>query len=481
MRYSISPKDMYALEQSVFAGGVSQEAVMEKAALAVAVTIEKVLGNLHGKRILFVCGQGNNGADGLAAARLLLKTGAKIDVFVSGDSKSSLHKKQLERLQGLPVRFFETLPDCASYDALVDALFGIGFHGCVDEKTEAIISRINTQAKLVFSVDVPSGMDAGSAYFAFPHVKADHTISFAYAKDGLLFAGKDRCGEIIVHEIEELNAFAHAKTKRIFSDKKELFALLPKKKAHFHKGMNGRAGLFVGSPGMAGAAVLAGKACAKSGVGLLSFLAPEGIENILQISVPHATLKDMDELEHMDAIGAGCGLGMERWEELSELIARKKDALILDADALHMLAKRPVFLGKGCAITPHILEAARLLSWTKEQVLQHPFSACEELYQKYGAMVLLKNNASIVYDGENFAINALSAPALAKGGSGDILLGLLTGLCAQMGLHFETLCCASLWLSSAGCLAEEKEGVYSATALDTLDMLGQASRQMYMF
>lgn len=545
---SVDCKTMYEIEKNAFEGGFTAEEAMEIAAMGMIQKIELSLGNLYSKRLLFVCGTGNNGGDGFACARLSLNAGASPLVLMLSSPRSELAKKQLALLEKLPVKIlnFEDFISGGNeedflniiekegdalrfknFDIIVDCLFGIGFKGSAGDGALSLINCINNSDMAVLSCDLPSGMNGDSANFLNPYVRADETITMGYLKDCLLFAGEDRAGRVFIRDIHGFGLEKlKGEVKAVVQTKEELRSLLPRKKSYFHKGNSGHLGLFVGSRGMAGAGVIAGRAAMKSGLGLASYISAEENALIYQISNPHIMLKSLDDLDVFTAIGAGCGLGTDREKELFELIERAACPVVLDADALNMLAKSPKKLGKSRVITPHVLECARLLDISKHDVLNAPFDAVKRLYERYECSILLKNNASICFDGESFIVNALEAKSLAKAGSGDCLLGLLAGIIAQKnarsydkndensllehrkdhfsseivldnsrltylnnkrgneGVNFmelpsnpygtdsKSLALASLWLSLAGNFAYERQGI-SSNINDVLDCLGQ--------
>lgn len=453
---SLDSKAMYEIEKNAWDEGYKQEDAMNIAAQGIVNRLEEKIGNLHSQRLLFVCGSGNNGADGFTAAFFAAKAGAKADVLIAKEPREALAVGRLEALKKIPVNIFsfdeqgqgyfldkrsfgaqknEFSPvqiELDSYAVIIDCIFGIGFKGELQGQMLDLVKKINSSRAIRISCDIPSGMEAGSASFS-SYVKADETISMGFCKDCLMFAGKDRAGDIIIKEIPFFSTEKIDRTdiKFIVQTKSEALKMLPDKKSFFHKGNSGHLGLFVGSEGMAGAGIIAGRAAMKSGLALASYIEPKGNAAIYQSANPHMMLKSLDDLDIFTAIGAGCGLGMNRQKELFELIEGAKCPLVLDADALNLLAKSPMKLGKTRAITPHILECARLLNCDRQEVLKAPFDAVKRLYEKYECLILLKNNASICYDGERFIVNALEAKSLAKAGSGDCLLGLLSGIIAQ--------------------------------------------------
>lgn len=475
---AVSPAYMRAWEQRAFARGVSALALMESAAGAIRDTLEEALGGLPNRRILFLCGGGNNGGDGLAAARLCRVRGAESAVWLLKEPGTKEARENYARLDGVPV-MEGGLPDAAGYDAVVDALFGTGLTRPLEGAALKLVRTLNGQKAFVLSVDIPSGMDGLTGNGEC--VRADMTLSLACPKAGVLLAGGDRTGVLRTADIglEDQDRPPDMDGRFSVTERSDLPGLLPARKQNAHKGDCGRVLLYAGSPGMAGAAAMAARACLRGGAGLVTIACEKEIEPVLQTLTPNAMCCPPSRAGDLprDVLAAGCGLGAskEKWDRLCALMDDHTPT-VLDADALNMLAMYPRSLNANVILTPHVGEAARLLDTDIATVLSDRVEAARRIHARYGCAVLLKSAASVLCDGTNTALNTVGTSALAKGGSGDALTGILAAVLAQQE-RFEPMTAmqaAALWLGLAGRKAEETHGVYSALTEDVIDAMGPA-------
>lgn len=478
MKWAVSPAYMRAWERRAFARGVSALALMENAACAVRDALEDALAGLKGRRILFLCGSGNNGGDGLAAARLCKERGAQAAVWLFKEPASAEAKDNDARLGTVPV-LRGALPDIEQYDAVVDALFGTGLSRPLEGEALQTVRALNAQDVFVLSVDIPSGMDGLTG--AGECVRADRTLSLGCPKAGVLLAGEGRTG---IHRAADIGLSEDDQPDGMegcfaVAEERDLPHLLPPRHKSAHKGDCGHVLLYAGSRGMAGAAAMAAKACLRGGAGRVTIACEGAIEPVLQTLVPSAMCCDADragDIAHQ-VLAAGCGLGVstDKWDRLMGLL-RADTPAVLDADALNMLAEHPVRLSPSVVLTPHVGEAARLLGVTAKDVLADPVGAARRIHAQHGCAVLLKSAVSVLHDGVNTALNTVGTPALAKGGSGDALAGILAAVLAQQKNTdmMAAMQAAALWLGLAGRAAEEQQGVYSVLTGDVIDAMGAA-------
>jgi hydroxyethylthiazole kinase-like uncharacterized protein yjeF len=386
--------------------------LMERAGAAVAAAARQVLGDNKGP-VLIVAGPGNNGGDGLVAARLLVEQGHDVTVVRAGS-------------EAIPAR---------DWRLAIDALFGIGLTRPIEGRLAAVVDQINALPCPVLAVDIPSGLCADTGRVLGVAVTATRTLSFIAGKPGLYtLDGPDHCGEV---SIDTLGIDPGAPEGRLVSP--DLFrACLQPRRRNTHKGDYGSVGIVGGAPGMAGAALLAGRAALQLGagrvyVGMLERLAVDPQQ-------PELMLRGADEIFGLaTVIAVGPGLGQSN--EAADLLRRALDSalpLVLDADALNLLAARPVLLkkvGRGdtpVVLTPHPAEAGRLLGTSTEDVQTDRLAAALELARRHRATVVLKGCGSIIAtpDGRWF-INATGNAGLASAGSGDVLTGMIAALLAR--------------------------------------------------
>ena len=499
----LAPMETQAWERSAFAGGVDPLLLMEDAARALCDRLLPLLGPPIGKRVLILCGCGNNGGDGAALARLLLREGCETRLVSLGAPKTDsarVMRRYYEALGGRAITCADTdgwtslcpALDAFHPDCVVDAIFGTGFHGEPDAlSAEAILWLNHRTTPTVFSVDIPSGMNGADGKAAVQRVtgeplcvRATHTVTLGCWKPGpLLTRMPEYVGSL---RLAPLSLPAPASDTWTLTP--EALRWIAPRAANAHKGTAGRVLMYMGSEGMAGAAAMAAKAALRAGAGLVTIACPHPLIPVLQTLVPNAMCVPaesvVERIPPHNVLAAGCGLGHSDQARacLERLLARETGPVILDADALNLLAGEPVALPPHAALTPHPGEAARLLSVPVEDVLDDPLQAARAIAEKYQSVVLLKGHVSVVTDGTRVLVQRRGAPALAKGGSGDALTGILAALCADRAvcgefadserLLFRTAL-ASLWLGLAGEEAQRQWGDRSALTGDVIDQLGR--------
>ena len=268
-------------------------------------------------------------------------------------------------------------------------------------------------------------------------------------------------------------------------DKNTVAALLPKRKRNTNKGDYGKAAIVAGSEEYTGAAYLAAAACLRAGAGYTTLFVPENILPYYVLKIPEVLLKkfvNLEELKAYDSIAYGMGMGVSRQvaDGAIWLIENFSGRLILDADALNSLAKycclEDVFARKkgDVLLTPHVKEFSRLCRQSVEEILANGFTAAKEFAARYKVNVLLKNALSVIENGENTFINERGTSGQAKGGTGDVLSGVIAGLCASGCTAFDGACVGAYVVGLAAELAGEKISEYSLTATELISYLGAA-------
>lgn len=266
-------------------------------------------------------------------------------------------------------------------------------------------------------------------------------------------------------------------------DQKAVAALLPKRKRNTNKGDYGKAAIVAGSEEYTGAAYLAAAACLRAGAGYTALFVPENIFPYYVLKIPEVLLKKLKNLEDLllfDSIAYGMGMGISRQvaDGAAWLIEHFSGKLILDADALNSLAKycslADVFARKkgDVLLTPHVKEFSRLAKISVEEILANGFNAAKEFALRHGVTVLLKNAVSVIENGKNACINERGTAGQAKGGTGDVLSGVIAGLCASGLSTFDGACAGAYAVGYAAELAGEKISEYSLTATDLISYLG---------
>lgn len=499
MQHVLTPKQMRQLEADAFLLGVNSLLLMEEAAQGAKTAILHRLGTLKDKRVLVLAGPGNNGGDGLALARLLQKEGASVytvltdapakkDAKINLDFLTALAPKTVQMLANTDVSALFATP----YDCVVDAIFGTGFHGELPEKILKLTEAMNqAQPGFVLALDAPTGLDSLTGEAAAGTVKASQTLALGYLKTGLCLASPVIIGSLRLAPLSLPDSLTQnigkGQTPVVYAPE-DLVGLLPKRRADAHKGDCGRVLLYAGSLGMAGAAAMAALACLRAGAGLVTIACDEEIIPVLQTLVPNAMCLPIKEVVKnppgYDVFATGCGLSHseEAWENIQALWDPDKPS-VFDAEALNLLANKPRVLGEQAVITPHPKEAARLLNQELDEIKRDALAAVEKLQEKYGCTVVLKGAKSLIFDGTRRAINLAGSAALAKGGSGDALTGVLAGLLAQqqagerLASPFVSASAACLWLGLAGEEAERLFGVHAPLTLEVINCLPDVIQQ----
>ena len=373
---------------------------------------------------------------------------------------------------------------------------GTGLRGAPDELTAQLIDAANSDAAdshaPVIAVDIPSGIDGetGAAPDAF--IRASATVTFHAPKRGLyLTARREAVGKLTIADIGlwEMTYVTGTLKKALHPPLCSVYTplalrYLGKRKLSAHKGDCGRVLIYAGKTGMAGAAAMCLKAAVTAGAGLTTAACEKGIMPILQTLVPNAMCMEIGEAAQSppayDVLALGCGLGQseEIWRNILSLWNPEKPS-VWDADALNLLAKHPMKLGKKAVITPHPGEAARLLGCAVEDILKDRLAAARALAEKYGCTAVLKSDVSVICaigeDGPEYMLNAVGSPALAKGGSGDALTGILAARLAQTD-PLQAAAQACLWHGMAGVAGEKQYGQRELTTDQLISCLHAAER-----
>ncbi len=499
---TILPGEMQKLEKDLFEKTpMVPELLMEKAAYEIVAYIKNHYG--FGK-VLFLCGPGNNGGDGLAAARLYQSDGGEAVIWQAEGVQSEQCKKQEELLKKLwpQVKIYKDIQKEKEEIkhhllCIVDALFGTGLNQLIKKDLKRLIEEINRLPIPVLAVDIPSGIHGETGLHQGTYVQADVTLTFHRPKIGFyLNDGVEATGKIVVKSIGIPLAFDQVNGAKL-TTKENVKDFLGYRKKNSHKGDYGNILIIAGSLGMAGAAILAGKGAIKTGGGLVTIACPTNIGVVIQQTLPEAMCICADDEEKMievikkpskpwNGIVFGPGFGREKkWKKVVALLAEEKIAVIWDADGLYQLKQANIGSLKGHHImTPHMGEAAMLLGKNIDEIKSNPIKIAKTLWEKYQCQIILKGAKSILHNGKETSINPAGTPALAKGGSGDVLSGILVALVGRYGIkgkeHF------LLKLMEAGCYihglagekAEEIYGENGVTPFETANAVAFAIKEI---
>lgn len=484
--------------------GIPGIVLMENAARGCADRIFSDFGDVKGKQIACFCGKGNNGGDGLAIARLLSRAGANVTVFLThGDSyrgDAAINREIITHMDCTICHVPENIKDTVhSFDIIVDAIFGTGIYGAVDDDTFAVINAINSSGKYVLSVDVPSGINADTGEICGVCVNATKTVTFGAYKTGLfLFPGCDYTGDITVCDIciphsvlQDVNKFC--------IDAEFVKENIPKRENNTQKGDYGKVLIIGGKAGMTGAPTLAAQAALRAGAGLVTVGVPESLNTVLEQKLTEAMtypLPDTDGhlsrysgekikklMKRCDCVLFGPGLGTSEdvYFVLKEVMENCTVPLVIDADGLNTLAKHPELLQScSCSLifTPHEVEMSRLSGQSLEEICDNRIGVSNTYAQENGVTLILKGHHTIVtaQDGAQY-INITGNPGLATGGSGDVLSGTVAALVAR-GIREDIAAAVAVYIHGKSAdLAAEKLGEDSLIAGDIVDFLPYAIKE----
>ncbi len=471
--------------------GVPSLQLMETAGRAVAEAAAELAGS---SRTAVVCGKGNNGGDGLVAARILREMGFEVDALLlaPGDQLSDDAKANLKRFDGArSVDPGEIGPAIAGTGVVVDAIFGTGFAGTPRDPAATAIDAMNEADAPVVATDVASGINAANGEVEGKAVAADVTVTFHAPKLGHWVApGKEHTGELRVAPIGIPDGAPIDPSSGLIDPR--VLELAPPRAPGSTKFTSGQVVIVGGSRGLTGAVCLAALGAIRAGAGYATVAVPADLESIFEIKLtevmslgcasrdgrlrPAASEQILGATERAASVVLGSGMGREQGTQrlVRELTERIAAPLVIDADGLNAHAARIDELALREApfvLTPHAGEMGRLLDRDSKAVDAKRVESAKEAASRSGGVVLLKGDDSIVTDGERVAINRISSPQLATAGTGDVLSGMIGALIARGLEPFAATCAAVVAHSRAGLAAGERVGHDSVIAGDVIDSI----------
>ncbi|MGC4028186.1 MAG: NAD(P)H-hydrate dehydratase [Steroidobacteraceae bacterium] len=444
------PRDLYRVAQvreveaAAIACGTPGYELMQRAAAAAQRVLQ--MRWPQARRVALLCGGGNNGGDGLVLARLLAAQGIAATVLTAFQppqlrGEAAAAWKDLQG-QGACIRgcsAAELAETFATADVVVDALLGIGVRAPLSPQARNLIDALNGCARPVLALDLPSGLDPDSGA-ALPAVRATATVSFLALKQGAFLGdGPESCGELHFDALGVTPAVPASLRRIVDSD---LAGFLPPRRRDAHKAEFGRVLVVGGGEGMAGAARLAGEAALRVGAGLVTVASLPQHAAMITGTRPELMFRGVEDaarlaamLPQFDVVAVGPGLGQQPWGEamLDAVLSARlpHQRLVVDADALNLLARGAPMHRDDWVLTPHPGEAARLLGVTGQVVQQDRPAALEKLVRQRGGVVVLKGAGTLIGAAEATLICDRGNPGMAVPGMGDVLTGALAGLLAQ--------------------------------------------------
>ncbi len=486
MQYIVDTKQMKAIEKyNIEELGIPSLVLMEKAANHI---YEAVLNRIGpNDKVLIVCGNGNNGADGIATARMLYGKNVDVTIFLAMDDKKHTkeYDMQLDIVKKIGVKICNKI-DNYDYDIIVDALFGIGLTRDIEGDLAAVVNSINDSRAYVISVDIPSGINGDNGKVCNVCVKADELITFGYSKLGLcLHPAKDYYKKITCADIGLID-----NTKKVFFMLEENDMMnIPLKPEYCNKGSFGKALIIAGSKDIYGALELAAKAAFNSGVSYLKVFTQTENGKLLKAKLPEAVINVYNEFDEVDAsvldellewsthilIGPGISKNDAALKMLKQTLSKKDKTIVCDADALNLMAANKYVVEKcqsKLIFTPHILEGARMLGKTRDEVLMDIVSAARNISEEYNGVCVLKDAYTTISNTNgDVCLNYMGVAGMAKAGSGDVLAGIILGL-TSIGMNEFDGAMYGDWIhKKAGLMAQKQKTQYSMTASTIIEHL----------
>jgi NAD(P)H-hydrate epimerase len=507
MKPVLTPEEASTLDRETQARGVAADVLMERAGRAVARAARELAGGAYGRRAVVVCGKGNNGGDGLVAARQLGRWGIRTTVVLLEDpaelrEPAAANARRLDEVSSIRVRTFHQgvlKRELARADVAIDAIFGTGFRGIPEDDWAAAISSLNDAGAPIVSVDIPSGANGATGVVEGEAVRAKLTVTFGAAKLGaVLLPGAEYAGVLRVVDIGFSDDLVVARAW--ITEPSDVAAWLPARNADTHKRASGVLVVVAGSRAMTGAARLIAMAAGRVGTGLVTVAAPEGAMPQIQAGLTEPTFLPLPEtadgtvaaeaiaplLERLDsadalAIGPGLTTNDQTVAFVREAVRRSPVPLVLDADGLNAFTGDSVALRDRQAeavLTPHVGEFARLTGVKARDLDADRPAHVRGLAEQTGAVTLLKGSRTVIAEpGGRLFVNLTGSPTLATAGTGDVLTGMLGGLLARGASPTESAAAAAYLHGLAGLFAGRDLGE-GALAGDVLERVPEALAHM---
>lgn len=469
--FIVTPKQMKILENASHCVGVSLSMLMDNAGKSLAERIQNILQEkTYINNVYILAGNGNNAGDGFVCAQFLCNHNIKVNVIMlCGDVKTELSQVAYSKMHGIDITFeYDKIDfsDCL----VVDCVLGTGFHGELPDNLTELFTTINSSTCVKVACDIPSGTSALNGYCSNGTLQCDYTVTFGAIKTGMLLSPcREACGEIIVADINiPKQEYIKLEKPVIKLNTDYVKKLIPIRKATSHKGDFGKLINISGSKNYTGAVALSSLSALRSGVGICTIASPKCVTSIIGSSVFEATYLTLEEdkngqisfsnydilaenIKCASAVLIGCGLGIsdDIKKLVEKIILNAECPLIVDADGINSILDRIDILKNTKAsiiLTPHPGELARLLNISTKEVLKERVRLASEFSKEYGVTLVSKGSGTVIAtpDGRLYFSTA-GNPGLSRGGSGDVLAGMIASFSAQ-GLSPEDAACAGVFL-----------------------------------
>ncbi len=483
MIYILTPEQMSQADRCAIENiGIPSLVLMENAIKSVF----DIVHSLKPTSVLVIANTGNNGADAIGVARWCFQHSIDVDILITKSQKQTQEfKTQLQIAKSLGINIYYDFPT-KKYDVIIDGLFGTGFKPPVREEFIPYIDFINNSKAIVVSVDIPSGIPSEHC------VKADYTVSFSNPKTyHIQYPYSKYCGIIYIKDISIPNICIPNKDKILLSIK-DIKPLIPKRALDTHKGEEGKILLIGGNIGYTGAITMSAKASTKAGASLVFVGVPkENISSVsgllveqIKYSLPSKdgfiTSIENINLEEFDAIGIGMGFGIyeEGLKVIEYIVNNFNKPILIDADGLNIISKYKA-LGllekENIVITPHIGEFSRLTGFDKDYIIKNQIDVALDFHRKYKCSIALKSAISVIGIEDKAYVSMRGSPAMAKGGTGDVLSGILTTFLSKMSIS-KALKLGVFLHGIAGETASSKTHMESMSVMDMIESIPEAFR-----
>ena len=506
----VTAEQMRAIDRkAIEEAGIPGLTLMENAGRAVAEAACRMTQAFPDRPIAIICGRGNNGGDGLVAARHLAAMGRQPQVYlagraddVTGDAKANLDRLAEAGLTAVEIEDTGRVSRaCRQAGLIIDALLGTGLSGPVTGLPEKLIEAINDCGRPVLAVDLPSGLNADTGNPMTLAVLADATITLGLPKLGLyLHPGVDYAGRVTIADIGLPPSEIEGEVGELV-DEEWVRMLLPQRRRGAHKGEFGRVLVIAGSAGMTGAAALTAEAALRVGAGWVTVGCPASINDVLEVKLTEAMtfglpetydrtldtralapILELSKTVDVLAIGPGLSRDPETAVLVRRLVARADRPMVIDADGLNAVADAGMILEGEHApmvLTPHPGEMGRLMGVSTDKVQGNRKHFAEAAANRFGSVIILKGACALIAEtGRPVTVNPTGNPGMATGGTGDVLTGMVAGLIAQGLLPFEAAAAATYLHGLAGDVAAAELGEASLLAGDLLETLPEAFRRV---
>jgi hydroxyethylthiazole kinase-like uncharacterized protein yjeF len=502
----VTAEQMQAIDKiAIEERGIPGLELMENAGLGIAEYLREMTdGDLSDKNVVILCGKGNNGGDGFVIGRYFSEWGAEVKFYllgkkdeVKGDAKVNLDRAiQI----GLPIEEVSAADELEiddSVDLIVDAIFGTGFLGDIRSPLAEVIEYVNSLGIPIAAVDCPSGLNSSTGELSKSSIIANFTATLALPKYGqLIYPGKVNMGDLRVVDIGIPDDIVEAQNLKInLIDNQYIFDNLPLHPPDGHKGDLGKLFIMAGSKGFTGAACMTANTATRAGIGLCYLGLPASLNDICEVKLTETMTRTLPEVKSKRcfalrglgefkqyfqwadacALGPGIGTHHETKELIKRLMSRINIPTVIDADGLNCFEGNTQALIEAdfpCVLTPHPGELSRLIGVSAKEIAADRLKYAREAASALKKIVLLKGAPTFIAEpGEQVYLNPTGNVGMAKGGSGDVLTGLIGALLAQGLPPLEAACCGAFLHGLAGDMVRHEIGSLGMLPTDMIDIL----------